>query len=384
MKKLITTLLALALVLSLTACGGNDEQNITGTNNETSATTDTTGETQESTASTEGTTEATTPETTTPPTTERDETKPTENTPSETQPAHKHSYSSKVTKAATCTEKGIKTFTCSCGKSYTEDIKAKGHAHTVTDSKKVTCTEDGYTKYTCTCGDTYTETATAKGHSWGEWTVYKDATSNAKGESRRNCKNCTEFESKVIPLKPAKEATADNTINITGTDYEAIVRQYTNDHHHDSYDDEYEGYDFSINGASSNMNVLGLTSFDAAIRVIPFTAEKGELYTSAFQGLSPYASLDGMEVLQKTIADGCVAFKCQPKSFAVDGANDWVQYNSFDEIPESVMQDIINGQARLTVIYNTPGDTEFQLSISHSGNNWFVQLFARYRLPRGI
>ena len=132
------------------------------------------------------------------------------------------------------------------------------------------------------------------------------------------------------------------------------------------------------------MNVLGLTSFDAAIRVIPFTAEKGELYTSAFQGLSPYASLDGMEVLQKTIADGCVAFKCQPKGFEVDGANGWMQYDSFDEISASVMQEIINGQARLSVIYNTPGDTEFKLSISRSGSNWFVLLFARYRLPRGI
>lgn len=32
-----------------------------------------------------------------------------------------------VTKEATCTEAGVKTFTCSCGATYTEDIPAKGH-----------------------------------------------------------------------------------------------------------------------------------------------------------------------------------------------------------------------------------------------------------------
>ena len=32
-----------------------------------------------------------------------------------------------VSKEATCTEAGVKTFTCSCGATYTEDIPAKGH-----------------------------------------------------------------------------------------------------------------------------------------------------------------------------------------------------------------------------------------------------------------
>ena len=40
---------------------------------------------------------------------------------------HTHSYTSKVTKAATCTTVGTKTYTCSCGDSYTETIKATGH-----------------------------------------------------------------------------------------------------------------------------------------------------------------------------------------------------------------------------------------------------------------
>lgn len=41
---------------------------------------------------------------------------------------HTHTWDAGVvTKETTCTEAGVKTFTCSCGATYTEDIPAKGH-----------------------------------------------------------------------------------------------------------------------------------------------------------------------------------------------------------------------------------------------------------------
>lgn len=40
---------------------------------------------------------------------------------------HTHSYSSSVTKEATCTTEGVRTYTCSCGHTYTEPIPATGH-----------------------------------------------------------------------------------------------------------------------------------------------------------------------------------------------------------------------------------------------------------------
>ena len=43
------------------------------------------------------------------------------------QPAHKHSYTGSVTKNATCNSAGVKTYTCSCGDSYTESIPATGN-----------------------------------------------------------------------------------------------------------------------------------------------------------------------------------------------------------------------------------------------------------------
>ena len=77
-----------------------------------------------------------------------------------------HSYDDGVvTTDPMCTVAGVKTFTCTCGDSYTEPIQAKGHSYTpvVTDP---TCTAEGYTTNTCSnCGDTYTsDKKAALGH----------------------------------------------------------------------------------------------------------------------------------------------------------------------------------------------------------------------------
>lgn len=42
---------------------------------------------------------------------------------------HTHSYTSSVTTAATCETAGVRTYTCSCGHSYTEAIPATGHTY---------------------------------------------------------------------------------------------------------------------------------------------------------------------------------------------------------------------------------------------------------------
>ncbi len=56
---------------------------------------------------------------------------------------HTHSYTSAVTTAATCEKKGVTTFTCSCGDSYTEDIAATGHTAVTDEAVPATCTEKG-------------------------------------------------------------------------------------------------------------------------------------------------------------------------------------------------------------------------------------------------
>ena len=71
------------------------------------------------------TSSSTTSSTTAPtqPTTTQITTQPTQPT---TEP-HVHTYKSSVLKKANCTQEGTKKFTCSCGDSFTEPIKAKGH-----------------------------------------------------------------------------------------------------------------------------------------------------------------------------------------------------------------------------------------------------------------
>lgn len=149
------------MILSLCACG-----------KETAESTDegTTANTESSTTNTDGTTESNKqPDETTfatdgteesPSATEGTQA-PTEDT-KPTEPSHKHSYDGKVTENATCTEKGTKTFTCSCGSYYTESISATGH-------------------------------------SWSEWKTTKEPTSTTEGNSQRKCNKCGATENKSIP-----------------------------------------------------------------------------------------------------------------------------------------------------------------------------------------
>ena len=72
---------------------------------------------------------------------------------------HEHSYTAELTKAATCTEEGIMTYTCSCGDSYTETVKATGHSYKLVSSSPSTCFEPSVSKYKCeNCGNEITVT----------------------------------------------------------------------------------------------------------------------------------------------------------------------------------------------------------------------------------
>ena len=51
--------------------------------------------------------------------------------PEPEKPEHTHSYQSAVTKEATCTEKGIRTYTCSYGNKYTEELAVLSHKYIV-------------------------------------------------------------------------------------------------------------------------------------------------------------------------------------------------------------------------------------------------------------
>ena len=106
-----------------------------------------------------------------------------------------HSYSSSVTKAATCGSTGVRTYTCrTCSKSYTETIPATGnHSYSSSVTKAATCGSTGVRTYTCrTCSRSYTETIPATGnHSYGAWVRFED------GTERRDCNDCDDYESRI-------------------------------------------------------------------------------------------------------------------------------------------------------------------------------------------
>ena len=83
---------------------------------------------------------------------------------------HTHQYSETVTKAAACDEVGIKTFACSCGDSYTEEIEKLPHTDEVLSAVAPTCTETGLTegKKCSVCGVTTVEQTVVPtvAHTW--------------------------------------------------------------------------------------------------------------------------------------------------------------------------------------------------------------------------
>lgn len=123
-------------------------------------------------------------------------------------PLGEHSWDNgKVTKEATCTEDGEKTYHCTdadCDKTYVETIPATGHQHTeVRDKKEVTCEEDGYTgdTYCKDCGQLISKGAVVKatGHSWNSGKVTEAATCKKEGTKTYTCKNCGETKTETIP-----------------------------------------------------------------------------------------------------------------------------------------------------------------------------------------
>ena len=130
--------------------------------------------------------------------------------------------SGRITKPATDTESGIKTYTCiNCNTTRTEEIPATGeHPNTeIRGAKSATCLEEGYT------GDTYCKDCGIKlssgtvipktGHIWDEGTVTKAATCTEKGIRTYTCSVCESTKIEEIPFaghgtkitKFAKEAT---------------------------------------------------------------------------------------------------------------------------------------------------------------------------------
>ena len=151
----------------------------------------------------------------------------------------------KITKAATCEEKGVKTYTCrTCEKTRTEDVSALGHQAVTDAAVAATCETDGKTEgshcsvcgkvlvkqetvkatghkpvtdaavaATCetdgktegshcsVCGKVLTEQKTipAFGHTWDTGKITKEAACETKGVKTYTCETCKKTRTEEIP-----------------------------------------------------------------------------------------------------------------------------------------------------------------------------------------
>ena len=105
---------------------------------------------------------------------------------------HIHQYTEEITKAPTCVEEGVKTFTCSCEDSYTESIEKLAHTEETLPRVAPTCIATGLTegKKCSTCGETLVnqEEIAALGHEYGA-PVTTEPTCTDNGFRTYTCKN---------------------------------------------------------------------------------------------------------------------------------------------------------------------------------------------------
>ena len=126
-----------------------------------------------------------------------------------------HNYTSEITTAASCETSGVRTYTCSrCGDSYTEEIPATGHkaAAAVRENEVAAqCETTGsydLVTYCSVCGEELsreTKTIPALGHSYGEWVTTKEPEIEIPGEKTKTCSRCGHVITEEIPALPKPE-----------------------------------------------------------------------------------------------------------------------------------------------------------------------------------
>ena len=157
-------------------------------------------------------------------------------TPSETitNPTGDHAWDSgRVTKPATCTEKGIKTYTCTRHSSHTknEDIPALNHSFAgqeyVSDNN-ATCGQDGtktircvrYGRGGCTEKDTVVDTGSMLGHSFDEEAYVSDNNATCEQDGTKTAK-CVRYGT--------GGCMATDTVTDTGSKLGHLFEDYVSD-----------------------------------------------------------------------------------------------------------------------------------------------------------
>lgn len=117
--------------------------------------------------------------------------------------SHVHSYTSIITTQPTCTANGVRTYTCSCGENYLEEIPAKGHDPVTEVLQKPTCTSTGIERTYCkTCNLILSskEDIPKTEHKSSDWITKYYPSCTKTGVEYRKCLDCDEIlEERTTP-----------------------------------------------------------------------------------------------------------------------------------------------------------------------------------------
>ncbi len=121
-----------------------------------------------------------------------------------------------VTKEATCSEAGLKTYTCTvCKETKTEALSATGHSPVTDEAVAPTCTAKGKTDGShcsvCHAVILAQSVIPATGHSYDEGTVTTEATCTTDGIRTYVCATCGDKKTEAIPAAGHTEVTVPGT-----------------------------------------------------------------------------------------------------------------------------------------------------------------------------
>ena len=134
---------------------------------------------------------------------------------------HTHTWDEgKITKEATCTQKGEKTYTCSaCGATKTEEIPLSEHKEVKDAAVESTCTKAGKTEgsHCSVCGKILKEQKETplKDHTWDEGKITKASTCTKKGTKTFTCTVCGKTRNQEVSVVAHKFTTWKTTTAAT-------------------------------------------------------------------------------------------------------------------------------------------------------------------------
>lgn len=193
------------------------------------------------------------------------------------------------------------------------------HTHTWNDgvvTTPATCTESGVKTYTCTvCGETKTEAIAALGHVWGAYTVTKHAVNGNDGEKTRTCSRCNITERAPLLYKFYLGIESGSTVDMTvGEDYTAV---------------------FTMPAAGGTVNTGSIDLTAKMQKVASLGVEGVKSHTTTIS-----TGLGGTEVALDAWLPHCYSFEGATIDATIDGKSCTYTLRGIDKITDSSMYTI--------------------------------------------